>query len=356
MRIFDIITQKKTNLYFFSILLLLLIYIVIRLFTFESYPIFPILSYISNSYLLLIEKFTNQILTLTGSMVYIDDHEVFLNQILLDSFTPRLRFIKWMILFIFLIWVTKTTARSKVWFSFLLIIVHFLVISIYNAVGANLAGSEHPDYSYLSIPVTLGLMSLITIIIFWYRKNKVALLTSLLKFKINTRLFDNNIRVIIILYLYIIASNFLFEFFDYLPWINYLFTSAQKILAILGYDAFVEPFHLTGENGSIAMAKGCLGFQTMFLFAIIVFLTGEKNKYRWIYIILGLLFLNFVNIIRFVLLFIYIERNDDINLVMDIHDMYNYITYFIVFVLWIIWFERFADIPMKKQNKSESKE
>ncbi len=144
----------------------------------------------------------------------------------------------------------------------------------------------------------------------------------------------------------------MYIYFDFNLWIDFLFKSSQKILALLGHDAVVEPSLLIGNNGSIYMTKGCLGFKTMFLFASIVYLTGNDNKRRWIYIISGLLFLNFVNIIRFVLLFIHIQKHGGYVLAMDLHDMYNYIIYFIVFVLWVIWFEKFSDIRSFKKKSA----
>ena len=99
------------------------------------------------------------------------------------------------------------------------------------------------------------------------------------------------------------------------------------------------------------MAKYCLGFNTMYLFASIVYLTVNDNKRRWIYIISGLLFLNFVNIMRFVLLFIYIQKHGGYVLAIDVHDMFNYITYSIVFILLVIWFEKFADIGAFRKNE-----
>ncbi len=83
--------------------------------------------------------------------------------------------------------------------------------------------------------------------------------------------------LLIFIYICIIIKYFVFEFFDFHIWINFLFTSSQKILALSGYEAFVEPNLLIGENGSIYMSRDCLGFQTMFLFAIVVFLTGNKK-------------------------------------------------------------------------------
>jgi len=191
-----------------------------------------------------------------------------------------------------------------------------------------------------------------TILFIWYLDNKKSILDSLSKLPINTKQLDKKIiEIIIIIYVYIIVIQFLYNYFDFNLWVDFLFKSAQKILSLLGYEAVVKPFLLIGGNGSIYMAKYCLGFRTMFLFAWIVYLTGNDNKIRWFYIISGLLFLNVVNIMRFVFLFIHIQKHGGYVLRVDLHDMYNYITYFIVFVLWIIWFEKFADIRSFKKRR-----
>ena len=97
------------------------------------------------------------------------------------------------------------------------------------------------------------------------------------------------------------------------------------------------------------MANGCLGFRTMLLFTMLIFVTGDNKKTTWFYVLGGLLLLNVVNIIRFVLLFIHIQKNGGYVLNIDLHDLYNYIIYTIVFILWIIWFEKFSDL--KKDRK-----
>ena len=62
----------------------------------------------------------------------------------------------------------------------------------------------------------------------------------------------------------------------------------------------------------------------------------------------GILFLNLVNIIRFVLLFVHIQKYGGYELTIDLHDLYNYVTYTLVFLMWVFWFERFSDIKKKK--------
>jgi exosortase/archaeosortase family protein len=98
----------------------------------------------------------------------------------------------------------------------------------------------------------------------------------------------------------------------------------------------------------ISMSIGCLGFQLMLLFAVMVLFTGTNRKARWIYIILGIFFLNFINILRFVLLFIHLQKHGDYLLTIEAHNLYNFITYVVVFLFWVLWFEKFADTRKTK--------
>jgi exosortase/archaeosortase family protein len=339
----------KYKTYMISGLSLGLVYYILRLYFFDSDPVYQLLVFLGNYYLLLIESLANTLLHWSGSSIFVEDHFVVINNVQSDVFVPEIRLKKWMVLFLFLILITRVSFGRKILISLLLMLIHFVVVSLYTAYGAHLSGLAEPDFSLLTIPITLGLLALITILLFWFRNHKEAFMKSLSGLKINTRIFENETRVIIVIYIYLILSNFLFEFFDFKPLIQFLFISSQKILALLGYEAVVEPFRLVGANGSIAMIKGCLGFQTMLLFAVMVFVTGSRNKGHWIYIIAGVVFLNFVNILRFVFLFIHLQKHGDYLLAIEVHDLYNYITYFIVFILWIVWFEKFAD-PSPDKN------
>lgn len=87
---------------------------------------------------------------------------------------------------------------------------------------------------------------------------------------------------------------------------------------------------------------------TMLLFTAMVYLTGKNDRTTWMYIILGTILLNIVNVIRFVLLYIYLHKHGAYLLSIDIHDIYTAGLYIIVFLLWILWFERFSEIRTKK--------
>ena len=328
--------------------ILLFAYLILHFIFFESDPIVQFLSFLGDSYLLLVEKFSNRILYWIGSGIRIESQVVTDNGIVRVGFDPKFYFKIWMFLFISIIWITKTSYYRRILFTLILILLHFLVLSGYVITGVYLTCMNDPDYDLLTIPLTSGILILFTFVFFWYRKFKSSIGSSLSRLKLNVNRFKNDFQVMAFAFVFILTYYFLYSFFDYSSWINFLFISAQKILGLFGYAATVEPFYLVGEKGSIFMLKSCLGFQTMLLFASIVFLTGNtNNKIRWIFIVAGLLILNFANIMRFVFLFIHLEKHGDYTLSMDVHDMYNYLIYTIVLILWIIWFEVLSDYSRK---------
>jgi exosortase/archaeosortase family protein len=194
---------------------------------------------------------------------------------------------------------------------------------------------------------TAFLMLFLFIAWIWY--NRKILMQSQLVKEFNLEFLEEKLpEIFIIMFLYSLFSNFLLGYFQYTAWINFVFNISAWILNYLNYTAWVESHMLIGENGSIYMAKGCLGFNTMLLYASIVYITGKHNIGRWLFIIGGLMLLNISNITRFVLLFIHIQNHGGYVLKMDIHDFYNYIIYAIVFLLWVIWFEKYSDLRNQK--------
>jgi exosortase/archaeosortase family protein len=339
-----VLTNKKLRILTIILLILLLFFCLFPHFTSRLEPVDHFLITIFNYYYLLSVKLANHVLLAIGSSISINNHFVVQNNIFTNQFFPGLRFKYWMILFITLVWITKSSIIRRVLFTLLLIVVHILFNSIYLIVGALWTGAEHHNYSLPAIPLTLGYLGLTTIFFLWFRLHKESFLSSLTELKINGKFFENDFHILAIVYFLILIKYFVFEFFDFHILIKLLFSSAQKILALSGYVAYVESNILGGTNGSIYMSRDCLGFHTMFLFALVIFFTGNNNLRCWIFIVTGLLVLNLANIIRFVLLFIHIQKNGGYNLAVGVHDIYNYIIYLLVFVLWIIWFRKFAII------------
>lgn len=346
MEIFTGIKRKKTRNAIIIIISFALLYTLLRLFLFDHDPVIPIMASLFDNYLFFAEQIANVILSAVDSTVYFDNHTIIMDGVLLtNAYTPEIRYKKIAFFVLLIIWFTKANLRSKSHFTIITILTHFLAILSYNTLGAYLSGSEYYNPVPLSIPNTLILLSFIFISHIWYLQNKKPILEALSRTKLDSNSIGEKANsAFVCIYLYIIIGSFLLLYFTYEPWINLIFTISQKILNFFGYEAFVEPFLLEGNNGSIYMAKYCLGFKIMYLFAAIVYMTGRHDLTRWIYIFAGIIFLNFVNILRFVFLFIHIQKNSGYVLAMDLHDLYNYIIYSMVFILWIIWFECFSDI------------
>lgn len=344
METFKNLFQKKNRLIIIGVALFILCaYILASIFVLKYDPVRYWYAVLEHNYLLVYEKFANLLLSVFNSDARINNHIVYKELQLFDGFLPELRYKKWMFLFLFLIWITKAPAWGKLKYSLILLFAHFIVISATIAFGANLCIQENPNYSLLAIPLTVAFIVLVSIFFVWYKKNKENLLSRLSKIKIESSYLKNNKKVFTVIYLYILLTSFIIEYFDFKLWVRFILSSASKILALFDYHAIVEPFRLAGIYGNIYLVKGCLGFQTMFLFAILVFLTGRNNALRWYYIAVGLIFLNFLNILRFVVLFMHIESNKGMYLLgIELHDFYNYVIYAVVFLLWILWFEKFA--------------
>lgn len=311
------------------------------LYIFFSYGIF---SRIDDFYLLLTEKFSNLYLRLTGSPVFLEGKNVVENGKELHGFEPETLFKKWNVVLLLFFWSTKTRSRKKIWWSLFLIFFSFFFISLHNFLGAYLLSRNMETERFYALSVTLGELFLITFGFLWYKINKQQILDGYLVKKLGRRFAEEKIPgLFLVIYLYVFLASFLLPAFEFKPWIHFLFTSSAGIIRHFGYHVVVESSYLIGDNGTIYMSKGCLGFKTMLLFASVVYLTGKDLKTKSIYIITGLIVLNIVNIIRFVLLYIHIQKNGGYNLAIDLHELYKYVTYTLVFLMWVLWFEKFSD-------------
>jgi len=353
MKLISILKSKRAKYAFITLATVIILYIILHIYVFSKDPIYLILRTLNDLYLQLSLKSAFLLLNLFGAPPVPSNHSEIFNPLLCIFYAPEVRYKKLVAIIFILVWLTKAPLRKKTIGTLLVIIVHFFAITLYNTYGLCLSPlSDHE--LVISIPDTIAYLLLFTCLVVWYYNNKTGIMESLSKLKINVPLFEKKIPTLfIIIYIYIILVNFVFDFFEFSPWITFLFMSSQKILSLSGIDSVVDGTYLIGANRTIYMAKFCLGINTMYLFASVVYLTGRKNMEKWLYIIGGIVFLNFINILRFVFLFIHIQKYGGYTFRIDMHDLFNYIIYSIVFILWVIWFENFSD--MKFSNKHSVK-
>jgi exosortase/archaeosortase family protein len=339
---------SRRNWIIVTIIIAFLIYIMLQLLVFKSFPVVRFLSSSIDELLSFAEKISNRILALTGNGITIDNHIIMKGdeQLLVnDSGVFMKKFIVFMLI---LFWLTGTTISKKVLFTAISVLSGFIFAIITIIIAALLARAGSDNDSAWRISRTAGVLFMVFLCHLWIRNNKEFFTEILSRLKFNAGLIYSKMTVIfLVIYLYVFASNYIYGYLNFNLWIDLLFNATGRLLSLFGIEASVEPYLLIGNNGSLYMARPCLGFNTILLFASVVYLTGINNLRRWSYIIIGFLFLNFVNIIRFALIFVHVQKYGDYMLKTDIHDMYTYITYGIVFVMWIIWFEFITDLKIR---------
>jgi len=353
MKISEILASRRVRFFLLGASVFGLIYIILRLLVFDEDPIIPFLQNFSYYWLGWAENLASVILDKLELEYYIKDHQIFYQGESLYDIHPNFLSRKFLLGLLIMIWLFPVGIRNQLPGTIILLVLHLgftsidLVILLSRATQATV--TDHSAFLVAQTPLVLMMISFFS---FWILKFRTKIYPSLEKLKINVDFIERKLPdILVIIYIYGFLNNFILGWFDYFSWIQFLFYRSAEILAWFDYDAEVYMTYLIGQNGSIYMEKGCLGFGTMALFGMVVFLTADNVKRWWIYVIAGIVFLNIVNILRFVFLFIHIQKNNGYALAMDVHDMYNLIIYAVVFILWVLWFELFALKANKKKTK-----
>ncbi len=133
-------------------------------------------------------------------------------------------------------------------------------------------------------------------------------------------------------------SGFLDEHLNYIEWWrSSLLKGAASILHLFGYTAITnETDLLVVGKGGIRLIYTCLGYGLMSVFAAFCLSFPRPFKHRLIFLLIGLLFIQFVNVLRFVLLPLFWDRKHPF-LGMDHHDLFNIIIYLLLFGMCYLW-------------------
>ncbi|MXV52811.1 hypothetical protein GS399_17705 [Pedobacter sp. HMF7647] len=139
---------------------------------------------------------------------------------------------------------------------------------------------------------------------------------------------------------------FLDEHLNYIRWFRHilLFLSA-KILSLLGYSSMTTDTVLSVPgHGGIILIYSCLGYGVMSFFTAFVLAWPKPFKDKWLFLVLGLILIQVLNIIRFVLLSLYWNK---VSLGMDHHTLFNIVLYVILLGVMYWWIVR-KDARIKK--------
>ncbi|MGC9344496.1 MAG: hypothetical protein ACP5E3_17455 [Bacteroidales bacterium] len=329
-----------------------IIYLLLNLVVFKDNELLIYINQLFYGWLAIYEDIASLLIQIFQVSFKIDNNSIIVDGEAVYTFDTIFLMKKLIFGLIAFVWIFPVKLSHKILGTLSLISLHVIFTSLDMVLmGSLIPFKAAKDSSAYLVARTPGVLVMMSFFIFWLLRYKDIIFNSLRKAGINTAGIERKLTpIIIIIYTYGILNNFILGWFEFIPWINFLFVSSQNILSLFGYEAEVYINYLLGENGSFYMEKGCLGFGTMALFAAIVYLTSNRRKLVWIYISAGLIFLNFVNILRLVFLFIHLQNNNGYALAMDVHDMYNLILYSVVFVLWVIWFELFVFKRKEQEN------
>jgi exosortase/archaeosortase family protein len=274
---------------------------------------------------------------------------------LIRDWPYHLLFLRWSSILTFAIWTIRSSIRKKVIWTMGMVPIHLfgvvaglLTLSIINPYIYN---AENQTYIIHSV---FGSFFFFAYFLWWFSRNKNEINQVLNNSRVKkyTSLFKTREVLWAIFFLFILKY-LIVPAFSFSPYIHFLLIITSKIALWFGYPSTIDGHYLVGVSGNLFIAKWCLGFITMYVFSSVVFLTRKTNLSAWIYILTGIFLFHLLNIVRLVILFLYMQKHSDIHLFMDHHDLYNIIIYLLIFALWILWFERYSIIGTKRKPSDE---
>jgi len=132
-------------------------------------------------------------------------------------------------------------------------------------------------------------------------------------------------------------SPFLDHYLNYIQGLRslLLYVSAG-LLNLLGFTAIRNDYELlVAGHSSIWIVYSCLGLGVISFFAAFVLAFPKPLKRKMIFLISGIFAIEFLNVIRFMLLALYWNKND--NKIIDHHTIFNIIIYIIVAISLYFW-------------------
>jgi exosortase/archaeosortase family protein len=130
-------------------------------------------------------------------------------------------------------------------------------------------------------------------------------------------------------------SAFLANDLNYISWLRrLLLMSSAWILSLMGFGTVYNEYDLlVAGHGTIQLVYSCLGLGLVSFFSAFVLAYPRKLKSKWFFLLTGIVGIESLNILRFVLLAIFWKK--DGQHILDHHTIFNIIIYlFVAFSLY----------------------
>ncbi len=132
-------------------------------------------------------------------------------------------------------------------------------------------------------------------------------------------------------------SPFLDHYLNYIQGLRSLLLYVSTgLLKLLGFTAIRNDYELlVAGHSSIWIVYSCLGLGVISFFAAFVLAFPKPLKRKIIFLVTGIFAIEFLNVIRFMLLALYWNKNE--NKIIDHHTIFNIIIYIIVAISLYFW-------------------
>lgn len=137
---------------------------------------------------------------------------------------------------------------------------------------------------------------------------------------------------------------FLADHFNYIQWLRqFLLDASTSIISLFGYTAIHNNYELlVAGHGIIKLVYSCLGLGVISFFTAFVIAYPKPWRHKLVFIIAGILVIEILNIIRFVLLAIFWDKSHP--QIIDHHTVFNTIIYILIFISLYFWISRPREI------------
>ena len=131
--------------------------------------------------------------------------------------------------------------------------------------------------------------------------------------------------------------SFFDEHLNYIRWFRHLLLFISKtIINWFGYNSISNDYQLlVAGRGTISVVYSCLGLGIMSFFAAFVIAYPKKLKAKLIFLFTGLICIQVLNVVRFVLLALFWDKKSKV--IFDHHTIFNLAIYIIIAISLYFW-------------------
>jgi exosortase/archaeosortase family protein len=147
---------------------------------------------------------------------------------------------------------------------------------------------------------------------------------------------------------------FLDHYLNYIAWLRAaLLKSSACILNLLGFTALNDEYELlVAGHGILRVVYSCLGLGVISFFAAFVIAYPKKGRSKWWFLVAGILGIEVLNVLRFVLLAIFWNKRQPH--IIDHHTIFNILIYIVIAVSLYFWVRSGDKAEIRSHNAPAS--